>query len=74
MRPVAQPHVDAERLPAALGDVVDNAIGSAELEGVVMSDAHRQLAAAFLTGEIDEAEYEAEALALALAEELELDT
>lgn len=70
---MAQPHVDAKYRPAALRDIVDNAVGSAELEGVAISDKHRRLAAAFLTGEIDEAEYEAEALALALAEELELD-
>jgi Antitoxin VbhA len=71
---VAQPYVDAERLPAALREIVDGAVGSAELEGVTISDDHRRLAAAFLTGQIDEAEYEAEALALALAEELEVDS
>jgi Antitoxin VbhA len=71
---MAQSHVDAERLPAALREIVDNAVGSAELEGVAISDDHRRLAATFLTGQIDEAEYEAEALALALAEEPELDS
>jgi hypothetical protein len=71
LHPVAQPHVDTERLPAALRDVIDNAMGSAELEGVAVSDAHRQLAAAFLTGQIDETAYQAEALALALAEEFD---
>jgi hypothetical protein len=43
---------------------IDNAAGSARLEGVVIPDSHKELAAAFLAGEIDESTYRARALAI----------
>jgi Antitoxin VbhA len=61
---VAQPNVDVESLPAAVRKVVENAAGSARLEGVTIADEHRRLAAAFLAGDIDEATYRAKAVAL----------
>jgi hypothetical protein len=65
---VAQPHVDVDRLPAAARDALENAAGSARLEGVSISDDHRRLAAAFLAGELDEATYRARARELILCE------
>jgi len=65
---VAQPHVDVDHLPAGARDALENAAGSARLEGVSISDDHRRLAAAFLAGELDEASYRAEARELILGE------
>ena len=60
-------------MPAAARGVLDNAAGSARLEGVTISDDHRRIAAAFPAGEIDDAEYRANALKLTL-EELDPDS
>jgi hypothetical protein len=65
---VAQPYVDDDRLPAAARDVLENAAGSARLEGVSIPADHRRLAAAFLAGELDEATYRARARQLILGE------
>jgi hypothetical protein len=63
--PVAQPHVDANRLPAGLRDVVDNAIARPSWR----APSFRRPSAArggVLAGEIGEAEDEAEVMPLAL--------
>ncbi|HEX6236612.1 MAG TPA: hypothetical protein VFZ68_05435 [Acidimicrobiales bacterium] len=65
---MAKPHIDVDRLPAATRDVLENAAGSARLEGVSISDDHRRLAAAFLAGEFDEATYRAKSRELILGE------
>lgn len=61
---MTQPKVDVESLPAAVREVVENAAGSARLEGVTIADEHWRLAAAFLVGDIDETSYRAKAVAL----------
>lgn len=65
---VVQPHVDTDRSSATAQDVVDSVAGSSRLEGVTIPDEHRQLAAAFLAGEMDAAEYRAKARAMMLAD------
>ncbi|MGH9233661.1 MAG: hypothetical protein ACRD0R_10045 [Acidimicrobiales bacterium] len=65
---------DPERLPPAARQILDAAVGSAELDGGTIPDSHRRLAAAFLAGQIDTADYRAESLRLTLEDVLDLDT
>ena len=65
---------DPERLPPATRQILDAVVGSAELDGDTIPDSHRRLAAAFLAGQIDAAEYRTEARRLVLEENQDLDT
>ncbi len=65
---MAQPHVDSKRFTDAVRDVVDSVAGSSRLEGVTIPDKHRELAAAFLAGEMDAAEYRVKVRAMTLAD------
>jgi Antitoxin VbhA len=64
---------DPEGLPRAARQILDAAVGSAELDGGTIPDSHRRLPAAFLAGQIDATEYRAEARRLVIQESLDLD-
>jgi hypothetical protein len=65
MMSMARPaNVETQHLSDAERAALDNAAGSARLEGIEIPEDHQALAAAYLAGEVDEDTYRARARAL----------